>query len=325
MPNWAGSSWYFLRYIDPHNNDAFANFEKLKYWMPVDIYEGGPEHVTLHLLYSRFWNNFFHDIGLVPVAEPYAKRIQHGMIQAEDGRKMSKSLGNVINPNDLIEKYGADTTRAYVVFLGPFDQQVSWDSKGIEGIVRFLGKVWNLACDVSERVEEKDPAKIITDSFEIGETELELMTHKTIKKYNDDIDRMHFNTLVSTLMEFTNYLQTKKDLLFNYPQPLLVLTLLLSPICPHIAEEIWEKFGFKESIFSGKYSWPVHNPDKVKESEISIIIQENGKLRGNILIPVDTEEDEVISICKNSPKIASIFEGVKKIVYVKNKLINIVR
>ncbi|MDD5731872.1 MAG: class I tRNA ligase family protein [Patescibacteria group bacterium] len=325
MPNWAGSSWYFLRYIDPKNDKVFADFEKLKYWMPVDIYEGGMEHTTLHLLYSRFWNEFFYDIGLVPTKEPYAKRIAHGIILAEDGKKMSKSLGNVINPTDLIEKYGADATRAYEMFIGPFDQQVAWDSKGIEGVSRFLNKVWNLGMEIAERTENADSQKLLTQSFEIGETELEVATHKTIKKFNEALEGFRYNTLISTLMEFTNYLQTKKDLLYTYPQPYLILILLLSPICPHIAEEIWQSFGNEESIFSGKYSWPRHDPEKIKEDFVSIIIQENGKLRGNIDVPADSDESAVLEICKNSPKFTSLPDGAKKVVYVKNRLINFVK
>ncbi|HRY60336.1 MAG TPA: class I tRNA ligase family protein [Patescibacteria group bacterium] len=325
MPNWAGSSWYFLRYIDPHNDKQFADFEKLKYWMPVDIYEGGPEHTTLHLLYSRFWNIFFHDLGLVPTSEPYAKRINHGMILAEDGKKMSKSLGNVVNPNEIVEKYGADTARAYEMFIGPFEQDAAWSSQGIEGVSRFLNKVWNLGQEIAPRVEEKDPAKIITDSFEIGETELEVMTHKTIKKFNEDLDRLHLNTLVSTLMEFTNFLISKKDLLYNYPQPYMVLILLLSPICPHIAEEIWQQFGFEESIFSGKFTWPKHDPEKIKEDMIEIVIQENGKHRGNILMPFDASEEDALKVIQDTEKFKEISTNYKKIIYVKNRLVNFVR
>lgn len=325
MPNWAGSSWYFLRYIDPKNLKVFADFEKLKYWMQVDIYEGGPEHTTLHLLYSRFWNQFFYDLGLVPIKEPYAKRINHGMILAEDGKKMSKSLGNVINPDDIVGKYGADTVRAYEMFIGPFDQQVAWDSKGIEGVSRFLNKVWNLGMEIAERTESADPQKILTESFEIGETELEVATHKTIKKFNESLDGFRFNTLISTLMEFTNYLQTKKDLIYTYPQPYLILVLLLSPIAPHIAEEIWEKFKFEESIFSGKFSWPKHDPAKVKEDIVTIVVQENGKHRGNIEVPADSDEAAVVEACKNSPKFAAIADDPKKVIYVRDRLINFVR
>ena len=325
MPNWAGSSWYFLRYIDPKNDKEFASFDKLKYWMNVDIYEGGPEHITLHLLYSRFWNLFFYDLGLVPTSEPYAKRIIHGMILAEDGRKMSKSLGNVINPTDIVAKYGADATRAYEIFIGPYDQDAMWSSQGIEGTARFLSKIWNLGVEISERVEEKDLAKIITDSFEIGETELEVATHKVIKKFNDDMNRLHLNTLISTLMEFTNFLITKKDLLYNYPQPYLVLILLLSPICPHITEEIWEMFGFSESLSSGRFSWPKHDPEKIKEDTVSIVVQENGKLRGNVLVANDAEETEVISACSNVEKLKELPVGVKKTIYIKNRLINFVK
>ena len=326
MPNWAGSSWYFLRYIDPKNNKAFADFEKLKYWMPVDIYEGGMEHTTLHLLYSRFWNEFFYDIGLVPVSEPYNKRIAHGIILAEDGRKMSKSFGNVINPDNLIAKYGADILRAYEVFIGPFDQQVAWNSKGIEGVSKFLNKVWNLGQEIIERTENVDPQKLLTESFEIGETELEVMTHKTIKKFNDALESFRYNTLVSTLMEFTNYLQTKKDLLCTYPQPYLVLILLLSPIAPHIAEEVWQQFKFKESIFSGKFSWPIADPAKTKDELMTIIIQINGKVRDQIVVPRAMREDEVKAEVLKSQKTLGHVAGkdIKKTIYVPEKLINIV-
>jgi leucyl-tRNA synthetase len=324
MPQWAGSCWYFLRYSDPKNKDYLASPEALKYWLPVDLYVGGIEHAVLHLLYSRFWTKFLYDIKAVEFDEPFTRLFNQGMVY-KLGAKMSKSKGNVVSPDELTEKYGADALRGYELFMAPPDQDAEWNDSGVPGVFRFLNKVWGLGAEISERFEDADPRKILTESFEIGETELEVMTHKTIKKFNEALESFRYNTLISTLMEFTNYLQTKKDLLYNYPQPYLILVLLLSPIAPHISEEIWEQFGFSESIFSGSFFWPKHNPEKIKEDFVNIIVQENGKHRGNIEVPIDSDEATVLEACKLSEKTATLGDGVKKVVYVKNRLINFVK
>lgn len=332
MPQWAGSCWYFLGYaLSPDALKAkeinFINPEfkaLLKEWLPADLYVGGIEHAVLHLLYSRFWTKFLCDIGAVEFDEPFNRLFNQGMIY-KLGAKMSKSKGNVVSPDDMIARYGTDALRGYELFMAPPDQDAEWSDSGVPGVHRFLNKVWDLGVEIAEITESASVKKILEDSFEIGETELEVTTHKTIKKFNEALESFRYNTLISTLMEFTNFLQSKKELLYTYPQPYLILVMLLSPIAPHIAEEIWNQFGFTESIFSGAFSWPKHDPEKIKEDFISIVVQENGKLRGNILVPTNAEEAEVLKICNDSPKLVEICSNPKKMVYVKNRLINIVK
>lgn len=308
MPNWAGSSWYFLRYIDPSNDQSLADLEKLKYWMPVDLYNGGMEHTTLHLLYSRFWNKFLFDIGASPVSEPYARRRSHGMVLAEDGKKMSKSLGNVINPDDIVEEFGADTLRIYEMFMGPFEDAIPWSTSSAIGVKRFLEKVWKLGTKVTED-------KIINNK-------LENLVHKTIKKVAGDIESFRFNTAISSLMILTNTFEKEDNINAKDFQCFL---LLLSPFAPHIAEEIWqEKLGHKESIFLE--SWPEYDPTLARDEEIELVIQVNGKVRDKITVSADIEEVEAKRMATESEKARMFIAGkeIKKIIYIKGRLVSIV-
>ncbi|TSC84658.1 MAG: leucyl-tRNA synthetase, eubacterial and mitochondrial family [Parcubacteria group bacterium Gr01-1014_13] len=307
MPNWAGSSWYFLRYADAHNDKEFASQEKLKYWMPVDWYNGGMEHVVLHLLYSRFWNIFLHDIGLVPVSEPYAKRTAHGLILAKGGEKMSKSKGNVVNPDEVVAQYGADTLRTYIMFMGPFDQAVEWDDNGLVGVKRFLDKVWNL----QEKVVPKTELNL----------KLQTSLHQTIQKVGEDIEGMRFNTAISKMMELVNEMSKEEKLSADYYSALLKI---LSPFAPHMTEELWGNLGNKKTLVY--QSWPEYNPELTKESTLTIAIQINGKVRDEIMIDADTAEDEVKKLALASEKVQKWLEGKepKKVIYVKGKLVSIV-
>lgn len=304
MPNWAGSSWYFLRYCDPKNDKEMANMDKLKYWMPVDWYNGGMEHTVLHLLYSRFWNQFLFDIGLVPVNEPYKKRTSHGMILAKGGEKMSKSRGNVVNPDEMVEQFSADTLRTYIMFMGPFDQTVEWDTNGMVGVHRFLEKVWQL----QEKLSEKTPPKLVS------------LLHQTIKKVSEDIDAMRFNTAIAKMMEVVNEMSketvSKSDFSFFIK--------LLSPFAPHLCNEIWGLLGNKNDL--AHESWPAYDPELAKESEFVLAVQINGKLRDTISMPAEISEEEAKKIVLQSEKVQKWLEGKapKKVIYVKGKLVSIV-
>ncbi|MDP3015025.1 MAG: leucine--tRNA ligase [bacterium] len=309
MPNWAGSSWYFLRYTDSKNKKFLADERKLKYWTPVDWYNGGMEHTTLHLLYSRFWNKFLYDIGVIPTSEPYKKRTSHGMILGEDGEKMSKSKGNVVNPDDVVVNFGADAFRLYQMFIGPFDQAIPWDSRGIEGTKRFLGKVWNLQ------------NRIVNHESGIMDKKIESLLHKTIKKVGDDIEKMRFNTAVSTLMILANELEKEKEIsLIHYSKFLI----LLSPFAPFVAEELWEKLSNKKSIHLE--SWPKYNPKLIKEEKFELVIQINGKIRDKVLVEIGIVQKEAEEIVLKLEKIKKLIAGrkIKKIIYVQDRLINIV-
>jgi len=304
MPNWAGSNWYFIRYTDPHNNKKFADMKNMKYWLPVDLYNGGMEHTTLHLLYSRFWYKALYDLKLVPNDEPYKKRVSHGMILAEDGKKMSKSLGNVINPDDVVKEYGADTMRMYEMFMGPFDQPVSWSTKGIKGVSRFLEKIWDLMVENVEVVEN---------------VELIRLLHKTIKKVSEDIEGLRFNTAVSALMILANKMQEVGADNKTREKSLI----LLSAFAPHIAEELWHQLGHKDSIFKEK--WPKYDSKLIQEKEIEFVVQINGKLRDRIIFPIDVSEEEAKKKALESEKVKKYVVGEpKKVIFVKNKLINFV-
>lgn len=310
MPNWAGSSWYFLRYVDAKNKKEFASEKNLKYWMPIDWYNGGMEHTTLHLLYSRFWYKFLYDIGEIPKAcgdEPYQKRTSHGMILGEGGEKMSKSRGNVINPDDVVAKHGADTFRTYEMFMGPFDQAIPWNTKGVVGVRRFLEKVW--------RFQEKVSSKKVTDK------NLEKLLHKTIKKVSEDIEEMKFNTAISQMMILVNEMDKQEELLITNYQ---LLIKILSPFAPFIAEELWYKLGNKKSIHLEK--WPEYDEKLVKDKEVNLVIQINGKRRGQIVVPADITEKqagEKIFAMEEFRKWIGKTEP-KKVVFVPGKLINIV-
>ena len=309
MPNWAGSSWYFLRYIDSQNSEALADRKKLDYWLPVDLYNGGMEHTTLHLLYSRFWHKFLFDIGIVPAPEPYASRRSHGMVLAGDGKKMSKSLGNVINPDEMVEQFGADSLRLYEMFMGPFSEAISWNTDGLKGVKRFLEKVWGLQEKIVENVEDNNAKQ------------LRHLLHQTVKKVSDDIDNMKFNTAVSQMMILVNKMgeieKIKKD---DYR----LLLLILAPLAPHITEELWETMGEKESIF--KEAWPQYDEKLIQEETVNIVVQINGKLRDTVVVPFDASQAEVEKLTQGAEKVKNFIGDklIKKIIFVPNKLINLV-
>ena len=305
MPQWAGSSWYYLRYMDPHNDKALASKEALEYWSPVDWYNGGMEHTTLHLLYSRFWHKFLYDIGVVPTKEPYAKRTSHGMILGSNGEKMSKSKGNVINPDEIVDEFGADAFRVYEMFMGPFDQTAPWSMESIRGCMKFLDRVWNMQ-------------DFLIDGEEYSE-KFEKMMHKAIKKVSSDIEEMKFNTSVATFMTMVNEFYKEKQI--NKAEFATFLQ-LLNPFAPHMTEELYQKIGGKEEL--AYKAWPTYDEAKTIEDEIEIPVQIKGKVRATITIKKD--EDEEIVKQKAKETIASQIEGKKiiKEIYVKNKIYNIV-
>ncbi len=309
MPQWAGSSWYFLRYMDPHNDEELVSKEAVNYWGPVDWYNGGMEHTTLHLLYSRFWHKVLYDIGVVPTKEPYAKRTSHGMILGEGGIKMSKSRGNVINPTDVIAEYGADTMRTYIIFIGDFEKAASWASNSVKGCKRFLDKVWNLA-------------ETVTDHETQYSAKNESILHKTIKKVTSDIDALKGNTALAALMTLCS---TLTDNGCNAAE-LKTLIQLLSPFAPHICEEIWEQHGF-EGICSVS-QWPEYDEAKCKDALVEMAVQVNGKLRGTIQVAADLDNDSVIAAATADEKVARFLEKLEgkiiKTIVVKNKLVNLI-
>ena len=306
MPQWAGSSWYFLRYMDPHNDKALASPEALQYWGQVDWYNGGMEHTTLHLLYSRFWHKFLYDLGVVPFAEPYHKRTSHGMILGEGGEKMSKSRGNVVNPNDVVDQYGADTMRTYIMFIGDFEKAAAWSDNAVKGCKRFLDRIWNLADQV------KDADAYGKDN--------EAAIHKTIKKVSDDIENMKFNTAIAALMSLTNQFYDKG---VNKAEFQTMLQ-LLSPFAPHMADELWERFGFEGMACTS--SWPVYDESKTVASEVTIAVQVGGKLKTTVTIPTDSEQDAVLAVVTADSKIQKLMEGkdLVKVIHVPNKLMNLI-
>ena len=307
MPQWAGSSWYFLRYIDPHNTERFADEEKLKYWGQVDWYNGGMEHVTRHLIYSRFWHKFLYDIGEVPYDEPYAKRTAQGLILGPDGEKMSKSKGNVVDPNDVVEVFGADVLRTYILFMGDYEKAAPWSENGVKGCKRFIDRVWTLQ-------------EILNDSDEYSE-KLESAFHKTIKKVTSDIENLKYNTAIASLMTLLNEIYsagqiTKKEL--------KTLICLLNPFAPHITEEINENLGGEKML--AETAWPTYDEAKCVDSSIEIVVQLNGKVRAKIMIASDAESEEAIALAKSDEKIAAEIAGktIVKELYVKGRLVNIV-
>jgi len=319
MPNWAGSSWYFLRYVDPKNNKEFASRKKLEYWTSVDWYNGGMEHTTLHLLYSRFWHKFLFDLKLVPTSEPYQKRTSHGMILGEGGVKMSKSLGNVINPDDIVKTYGADTLRLYEMFMGPFGQSVVWSTESIIGSRRFLERVWNLG----EKVVAQENLSRVGARLRVKRANFLVpqLLEKTIKKVTEDIEEMKFNTAISTLMIFVN----EVGKLESISQPAYEKFLkILSPFAPHLAEELWQRLGHRKLI--SLEPWPICDLSKIQEAEIKIVVQINGKVRTEMMIQLDEAEEPVKQKALVNETILKHLAGreVKKVFYVKNRLINIV-
>mgnify|MGYP001138217579 FL=1 len=305
MPQWAGSSWYYLRYMDPHNDKALASKEALEYWSPVDWYNGGMEHTTLHLLYSRFWHKFLYDIGVVPTKEPYAKRTSHGMILGSNGEKMSKSKGNVINPDEIVDEFGADAFRVYEMFMGPFDQTAPWSMESIRGCMKFLDRVWNMQ-------------DFLVDGDEYSE-KFEKMMHKAIKKVSSDIEEMKFNTSVATFMTMVNEFYKEKQI--NKAEFATFLQ-LLNPFAPHMTEELYQKIGGKEEL--AYKAWPTYDEAKTIEDEIEIPVQIKGKVRATITIKKDEDEEVVKQKAKEA--VAGQIEGKRiiKEIYVKNKIYNIV-
>ena len=308
MPQWAGSSWYFLRYCDPHNDKELASKEALEYWTPVSWYNGGMEHTTLHLLYSRFWHKFLYDIGVVPTAEPYAKRTSHGMILGENGEKMSKSRGNVVNPDDIINEYGADTMRLYEMFIGDFEKAAPWSSNSIKGCKRFLERIWGLQENVIDNDDYRDAL--------VGEM------HRTIKKVSADIEEMKFNTAIAALMSLLNSISEIDGKVTR--GELKTILLLLSPFAPHLCEEMWETLNYGGTI--NDQNWPQYDETKCVDNEIEIVVQVNGKIRARMKIANDEAQDSVISKAKADEKVAAEISGktIVKELYVKGKLVNIV-
>ena len=308
MPQWAGSSWYFLRYMDPHNDKALASKEALDYWSPVDWYNGGMEHTTLHLLYSRFWHKFLYDIGVVPTKEPYHKRTSHGMILGEGGEKMSKSRGNVVNPNDVVAQYGADTMRTYIMFIGDFEKAASWSDNAVKGCKRFLDRVWNLS-------------ENLTDSMDYSAAN-ESAIHKTIKKVADDIEAMKFNTAIAALMALVNDFYQNGCSKGEYR----TLLLLLSPFAPHMCEELWETLGFNAEGMACEQAWPAYDESKTVAAEVQMAVQVCGKLRATVTVPMDSDEATVVAAALADPKVQKFTEGknLVKTILVPNKLVNLI-
>ncbi len=307
MPQWAGSSWYFLRYIDPNNNERFADSEKLKYWMPVDWYNGGMEHVTRHLIYSRFWYKFLYDLGEVPVSEPYAKRTAQGLILGPDGEKMSKSKGNVVDPNEVVDQFGADVLRAYVLFMGDYEKAAPWSETAVKGCKRFIDRVWGMTDIIAEGTEYSK--------------ELESAMHKTIKKVSSDIENLKYNTAIAALMTLTNEIYNKGSI--NKAELKTFIT-LLNPFAPHVTEEMWQVAGFEGML--NETSWPTYDEAKCVDNEIEIAVQINGKVREKLVVSATAEADEAIAAAKSLEKIAEAINGmaIVKELYVKGRLVNIV-
>ena len=307
MPQWAGSSWYFLRYMDPHNNDALASEEALRYWSPVDWYNGGMEHTTLHLLYSRFWHKFLYDIGVVPTKEPYKIRTSHGMILGENNEKMSKSRGNVVNPDDVVNEFGADAFRTYEMFIGAFDQSTPWSQQGLKGCYKFMERVWNLQ-------------DMLVDDDSIS-PELEKSVHKTIKKVGEDYERMKFNTAIAAMMSLVNeFYKLERVTKGEYK----ILITLLNPVAPHMTEELWAKYG--EGGFLSLAKWPEYDEDKTVDDEIEIVIQLNGKIRDKMMVPANLDKDGTEKTVMDSDTAKELTDGktVVKVIAVPGKLVNIV-
>ncbi|MEK7606145.1 MAG: leucine--tRNA ligase [Patescibacteria group bacterium] len=307
MPNWAGSSWYYIRYTDPKNNEALADKKNMKEWLPVDLYNGGMEHTTLHLLYSRFWHKFLYDIGVVPTLEPYARRLSHGFVLGEDGEKMSKSLGNVVNPDEVVERFGADALRTYEMFMGPYDQMIAWSTNGLVGIRRFLERVWKLSEKVADDVDESLDVKRVL--------------HATIKKVSGDIEAMKFNTAVSSLMILTNSLE---ELPFVPREWYNTLLLLLAPFAPHITEELWGVIG--NTGRQHEASWPALDEEALKGGSVMIAVQVSGKVRGTVEASRGASEEEVFEAAKAMPAVAKWLgnSSVKRRIYIQDRILNII-
>ena len=308
MPQWAGSSWYYLRYMDPHNKNAIASKEALNYWSPVDWYNGGMEHTTLHLLYSRFWHKFLYDIGVVPTPEPYAKRTSHGMILGENGEKMSKSRGNVVNPDEIVDEYGADTMRLYEMFIGDFEKAAPWSKASIRGCRRFVERYWNLQ-------------SVLIDGDKIR-PELEGAFNKAIKKVGEDIENIKFNTAIATLMALINDISNVKSI---NKEELRIFSILLNPFAPHVTEEVYEACKLGNGILA-EAEWPEYDESKCVDESVEIVVQVNGKIKAKLNIPVDAEKDAVLDLAKNDENVKKAIDGMKiiKEIVVPKKLVNLV-
>lgn len=314
MPQWAGSSWYFLRYIDSNNKEALADFDKLKEWMPVDIYIGGAEHAVLHLLYARFWHKFLYDIGVVPTKEPFQNLFNQGMILGENNEKMSKSKGNVVNPDDIVESHGADTLRLYEMFMGPLDASIAWSTNGLDGARRFLDRVWRLLVDDNNQITSK-----LVDTVNTGK--LEKVYHQTVKKVTENYEDLKFNTAISQLMVFINDCYKAEELPREYVEGFVKL---LAPVAPHIAEELWAHLGHNETI--SYETWPAFDEAKLVDNEIEIVVQINGKLKTKLMVPTDTTKEQLQEIALGEDSIKEQIDGktVRKVIAVPGKLVNIV-
>ena len=308
MPQWAGSSWYFLRYVDPHNDKEFANYDKLKYWMPVDWYNGGMEHVTRHLIYSRFWYKFLYDLGLVPYEEPYQKRTAQGLILGPDGVKMSKSRGNIIDPNEVVDAYGADVLRTYVLFMGDYEKAAPWSESSVKGCKRFIDRIWNLQ-------------DILKDGDAYSE-KLESAFHKTVKKVSEDIETLKYNTAIAALMTLLNNIYDAGEI--NRAE-LKTLLILVNPFAPHVTEEMWSALGYGEMLAKDAV-WPSYDPEKCVDSTIEIAVQVNGKLRGKLMVAADISAADAIAAAKADEKVQGFLtdKNIVKEIYVPGKLVNIV-
>ena len=308
MPQWAGSSWYYLRYMDPHNKNALASKEALNYWSPVDWYNGGMEHTTLHLLYSRFWHKFLYDIGVVPTPEPYAKRTSHGMILGENGEKMSKSRGNVVNPDEIVDEYGADTMRLYEMFIGDFEKAAPWSKASIRGCRRFVERYWNLQ-------------SVLVDGDKIR-PELEGAFNKAIKKVGEDIENIKFNTAIATLMALINDISNVKSI---NKEELRIFSILLNPFAPHVTEEVYEACKLGDGILA-EAEWPEYDESKCVDESVEIVVQVNGKIKAKLNIPVDADKDAVLDLAKNDENVKKAIDGMKiiKEIVVPKKLVNLV-
>ncbi|MDQ8329455.1 leucine--tRNA ligase [Enterococcus faecium] len=313
MPQWAGSSWYYLRYIDPHNKKELADYEKLKRWLPVDIYIGGAEHAVLHLLYARFWHKFLYDIGVVPTKEPFQKLYNQGMILGENNEKMSKSRGNVVNPDDVVETYGADTLRMYEMFMGPLDASIAWSENGLEGSRKFLDRVWRLIVDENNKMRDR-----ITT---LNDGKLDKVYHQTVKKVTEDYENLHFNTAISQLMVFINEAYKVDALPYEYIEGFVQL---LAPIAPHIGEELWSILGNEDGISYAP--WPTYDEAALVEDEVEVVFQVNGKVRAKSNVPRDLGKDELEKVSLANETVQEYIEGktVRKVIAVPNKLVNIV-
>lgn len=308
MPGSAGSSWYFLRYIDPHNDKEFANKELLKHWLPVDLYVGGPEHAVGHLLYSRFWNNYLYNKGFVPVKEPFYKLAHQGMILGTNGEKMSKSRGNVINPDDVVKTHGSDSLRMYEMFMGPIDAVKPWDTNGIDGTKKFLDRIWRLYTE-SGKIQNKENSN------------LDKVYNFTVKKVTNDYENMYFNTAISQMMIFINAAYKEDILPLSYAEGFLQI---LNPVAPHITEELWNMLGHNDTISYSK--WPTFDESKLVDDNIEIPVQFNGKLKSTITIPIDSDEKFVKELIHKEKTICELLSGknIIKEIYIKNKIYNIV-